>query len=287
MRSGDYTQSEGVVVAAWRGGEAIAYTFDYDRDGFPDIILENSRVRLFVSPQAGGRAFAFLSKATGANAFNSVGGMRDNFTKRVEPPDMVNLTDWTRAAWLGLYNRPYSFRIVTATGKKAVVRLEYFAPDIYPEGIKLERTLTLAGDESYYLAETALTPQGVAAPQSYALENSVTFKVFNEPDNFRQWFAQDGVPEEFVPSKKVDLPDTIGFVGAIDKRTGEAFALLSLSLLAKSQIVVQPHAATIRMIYPHFQAKNTLYSYRAAYFFGKASREEIQDLYTRLRNGKE
>ena len=287
MRSGDYTQSEGVVVAAWRGGEAIAYTFDYDRDGFPDIILENSRVRLFVSPQAGGRAFAFVSKATGANAFNSVGGMRDNFTKRVEPPDMVNLTDWTRTAWLGLYNRPYSFRIVTATGKKAVVRLEYFAPDIYPEGIKLERTLTLAGDESYYLAETALAPQGVAAPQSYALENSVTFKVLNEPGNFRQWFAQDGVPEEFVPSKKVDLPDTIGFVGAIDKRTGEAFALLSLSLLAKSQIAVQPHAATIRMIYPSFRAKNTLYSYRAAYFFGKASREEIQDLYTRLRNGKE
>jgi hypothetical protein len=165
--------------------------------------------------------------------------------------------------------------------------LEYFAPDIYPEGIKLERTLTLAGDQSYYLAETALTPQGVAAPQSYALENSVTFKMFNEPENFRQWFAQDHLSEEFVPGQKVDLPDTAGFVGAIDKRTGETLALLSLSPLAKSQIVAQPHAATIRMIYPHFRAKNMLCSYRAAYFFGKASREEIQDLYTRLKSGEE
>ena len=303
LQSGDYKGSEGVVVAAWRKGEAIAYQFDYDRDGFPDLIMENSVVRLFVSPFAGGRAFAFVNKTTGANAFNSVGGMRDNFTKRVEPEDMRNLPDWTREGALGLHNRPYASRILSAGGVEAAVRLEYSAPDIYPNGVKLDRTLRLAGDVHYYLAETSLTPAGVAEPQSYALENSVTFKLFHQPENFRQWFAQGKVPEEFVPAREVDvspdvddddvpetnvhLPAASGFVGAINRQTGETFVVLSLSPLAKSQLAVHLHAATIRMIYPEFAEKNRTYTYHAAYFFGKATREEIQDLYAWLRNGNE
>jgi len=286
LHSGNYKASEDVVVVAWRKGEALAYQLDYDRDGFPDIILENSAVRLFVSPYEGGRAFAFVNKVTGANALNSVGGMRDNFTKRVEPEDMRNLPAWTRAGWLGLYNRPYAFRILSAAGAEAAVRLEYSAPDIYPKGVKLERTLTLAGDANYYLAATSLTPAGVAGPQSYALENSVTFKMFNEPENFRQWFTEGHAPEEFIPERNVDLPAASGFVGAINKQTGETFAVLSLSPLAESQLAVHPHAATIRMIYPQFAEKNPTYTYRAAYFFGKATREEIQALYTRLKSGK-
>ncbi len=287
LRSGDYKAHEDVVVAAWHTGEAVAFQLDYDRDGFPDIILENSAVRLFVSPYDGGRAFAFVNKATGANAFNSVGGMRDNFTRRVEPEDMRNLPDWTRAGWLGLYNRSYAFRIVTAGGARAVVRLEYSAPDIYPKGVKLERTLTLAGDANYYLAETSLSPAGVSEPQSYALENSVTFKISNKPENFRQWFAEGRSLEEFVPESNVDLPASSNFVGVANKQTGETFAIFSLNPLAKSQLAVHPHAATIRMIYPAFEDKNQTYTYRAAYFYGKARLEEIQTLYARLKSGKQ
>ncbi|HXX24226.1 MAG TPA: beta-galactosidase [Terriglobia bacterium] len=303
LQAEDYRGSEGVVVAAWRKGEAIAYQFDYDRDGSPDIIMENSVVRLFVSPCAGGRAFAFVNKTTGTNAFNSVGGMRDNFTRRVEPEDMRNLPDWTREGAPGLYNRPYACRILSAGGVEAVVRLEYFAPDIYPDGVKLERTLRLAGDTHYYFAETSLTPAGVAEPQSYALENSVTFRPFHQGENSRQWFAQGKAPEEFAPAREVDvspdvddedipatnlhLPAASGFVGVTDRLTGETFAVLSFSSLAKSQLAVHLHAATIRMIYPEFVEKNRTHTYRAAYFFGRATREEIQDLYARLRNGKE
>jgi len=260
-------------------------------------------VRLFVSPFAGGRAFAFVNKKTGANAFNSVGGMRDNFTRRVEPEDMRTLPDWTREGAPGLYNRPYAWRILSAGGVEAVVRLEYSAPDIYPNGAKLERRLRLAGDAHYYLAETSLTPAGVAEPQSYALENSVTFRPFRQGENSRQWFAQGRALEEFVPAREVDvsadvddedipainvhLPAASGFVGVIDRQTGETFAVLSLSPLAKSQLIVHLHAATIRMIYPGFADRNRTYTYRAAYFFDKATREEVQDLYARLRDGKE
>jgi hypothetical protein len=229
--------------------------------------------------------------------------MRDNFTKRVEPEDMRSLPDWTREGALGLYNRPYTSRILSPGGVEAAVRLEYYAPDIYPNGVKLERTLRLAGDAHYYLAETSLTPAGVAEPQAYVLENSVTFRPFHLPENSRQWFAQGRPAEEFAPAREVDvsadvddedipatnvhLPAASGFVGVIDKQTGETFAVLSLTPLAQSQLVVHLHAATIRMIYPEFAEKDRTYTYRLAYFFGKATREEIQDLYARLKNGKE
>ena len=287
LRSGDYKASEDVVVAAWRKGEAVAFQLDYDRDGFPDVILENSAVRLFVSPYDGGRAFAFVNKATGTNAFNSVGGMRDNFTRRVEPEDLRSLPDWTRAGWLGLYNRPYAFRIVSVGGPRSVVRLEYSAPDIYPKGVKLERILTLTGDANYYVAETFLSPASVAEPQSYALENSVTFKVFNRPDNFRQWFAEGRALEEFIPEKNVDLPAANRFIGVTNRQTGETFAILSLDPLAKSQLAVHPHAATIHMIYPAFEEKDHRYTYRVAYYYGKATPKEIQNLHASLRSARE
>jgi hypothetical protein len=286
LRSGDYKVSEGVVVAACAKGEAIAYQLDYDRDGFPDVILENSAVRLFLSPYDGGRAFAFVSKTTGANAFNSVGGMCDNFSKRREPEDARSLPGWAQSDWLGLFDRPYAFRIVTATGASVAVHLEYSAPDIYPKGVKLERALTLPGDGNYYLTETSLTPAGVADPQSYILENSVTFKVFNQPENFRQWFAEGHAPEEFVPDRTVNLPSGSSFAGAINKQTGETFAILSLSPLAQTQLAAHPHAATVRMVYPPFTEKNQTYTFRAAYFFGKATNEEIQALYARLKGKK-
>jgi hypothetical protein len=284
MHSGAYSANEQVIVAAWHKGGAIAYELDYDRDGFPDVILENSKVRLFVSPYAGGRAFAFVNKATGANAFNSVGGMRDSFTKRVVPEDMRDLPEWTTVGWLGLYNRTYKFHIISKTGGSAIVQLQYSAPDIYPGGIEIDRSLTLFGDSNYFLEDTALRPAGSAGPQSYVLENSVTFRLFSGLANFRQWFAEEQTPKDFVPEKSINLPAASTTLGTINPKTGETFAILLLSTIARNQLVVHGHAATIRTIYPRFAEKNKVYKYRTAYFFGRASRQEIHLLYASLKN---
>jgi hypothetical protein len=282
LRSGDYRVDEGVVLAALREGEAIAYTLDCDRDGFDNLVLENSRVRLFLSPAAGGRAFAFVRKDSGANAFDSVGGMRDNFTTRFEPDDMKGLPDWTNANWLGLYNRPYAFQIVEAAGREAKVRLTYSAPDIYPKGVELERTLSLAGDQAVVLFETALTPHAVEKPQAYVLETSVPFKNFNEP-SYNQWFARGRAPEEFVPLKRIDWAGARGFVGTVNKQSGETFALFPLTPPAKMQLAVENHSALIRVTYPEFAEKNTTYRYRVAYYFGKAAPGEVESLLTKLK----
>jgi hypothetical protein len=52
-----------------------AYRFDFDRDGAPEWVLENSGLRLIVSPEYGGRALALVDKTNGGNLLTSVGGM--------------------------------------------------------------------------------------------------------------------------------------------------------------------------------------------------------------------
>ena len=151
------------MLAAIEPGKSLAYAFDYDRDGFDDVILENQNIRCFISPHAGGRSFALVLKDSNHNAFNSVGGMRDTFAKRVEPTELQGLNEYTRMNWMGLTNRPYSFRSSHSSGPQATVRLEYEAPDIYPAGVKMERVLTLPGDQNIVIEDTTVTPKVVAA----------------------------------------------------------------------------------------------------------------------------
>ena len=285
LHAGLYRVREDVLLAALGEGEAIAYSLDYDRDGFDDIVLENRALRCFLSPHAGGRSFALTLKESNANAFNSVGGMRDSFATRFEPEDMKGVAEWTRRNWLGLYNRPYSVQIVSSAGPQAEVRLDYTAPDIYPKGVKLERTLILAGDQNAMIAMTSVTPRGVEKPQAYVLETSVPFRRFDEP-NYNQWFAPGHPQEEFVPQRRIELGVRTGYAGTLNKKTGETFALMLLTPVEKSQWVVENHSALLRAIYPAFTAKNQTYSYRVGYYFGKGLPEEIEKLFARLKAGK-
>ena len=285
LHAGPYEVREKVGLAAVREGEAIAYSFDYDRDGFDDVIIENRAVRCFVTPGAGGRSFALVLKGSNANAFNSVGGMRDSFTARFEPGDMKDVADWTRINWLGLYNRPYSFRIAKAAGEQAEVRFEYDAPDIYPKGVGLERTLTLRGDQNVLLATTSVTPHGIEKPQAYVLENSVPFRSSENP-NYNQWFAPGHPREDFVPQRKIDLGVRAGYFGTINKQSGETFALMMLTPSERNQLAVEDHSALIRTIYSPFAEKNQTYTYRVGYYIGKEPPEAIEKLFAKLKTGK-
>ncbi|MFB3921094.1 MAG: alpha-amylase family protein [Terriglobia bacterium] len=282
LHSGPYEVREGVALAAVRENEAIAYSFDYDRDGFDDVILENRAVRCYITPGAGGRAFAFVLKGSNQNAFNSVGGMRDSFTTRFEPDDMKDVADWTRVNWLGLYNRPYSAHIASASGEQAEVRMEYDAPDIYPKGVSLARTLVLRGDQNIVMMTTNVTPRGIEKPQAYVLENSVSFRSFDQA-NYRQWFAPGHPQEDFVPQRKIDLGMRAGYFGTIHKQTGETFALMMLTPAERSQLAIEGHSALVRSIYPAFAEKNRTYTYRVGYYLGKESPDEIEKRFAQLK----
>ncbi len=55
----------------------IHYKFDFARDGSDDWVLENSHLRLMLSPTDGGRALAWVDKSSSLSLFTSVGRWYD------------------------------------------------------------------------------------------------------------------------------------------------------------------------------------------------------------------
>jgi hypothetical protein len=110
-----------------------------------EYFLESERLRMIVSPGAGGRAMALMDKASGGNWLSSVGGLRDYFSFYEQPPG----TRPERARGIGgLHNRPYRAEILEAGGKDgrgpaAALRLSYFARDVLPAGASIKKTLRL------------------------------------------------------------------------------------------------------------------------------------------------
>jgi hypothetical protein len=262
MEAANFQFREEIAIAAVAEREALAYAFDYDHDGFDDVILENRDLRCFISPHAGGRSFAFVRKDTNSNAFDSEGGLRDNL---ITPNDVPGPT---AQKWLGLYNRPYSFRIESATGRKATIELDYQAPDIYHRGVQLKRTLSLAGDQDMLVETTAITPYGKKRPQALVLESSVPFRIPGQP-SYNQWFAEGRPALDFEPGKQIDLPAGLRFIGTHNADSGETFTIVLLTRPRALGLVSESHSAVFRLTYPDFRHANRTYTYMVGYSIEK------------------
>jgi hypothetical protein len=254
MDAAGFQFKEEIAIAAMAEREALAYVFDYDHDGFDDVILENRDLRCFISPHAGGRSFAFVRKDTNSNAFDSEGGMRDSFT--------------ASGSGSGLLNRQYSLRIESAAGTKAEVELEYEASDIYPRGVHLKRTLSLAGDQDMMVESTAVTLHGRKKPQALALESSVPFGIRGQ-SNHNQWFAEGRPTLDFEPGKKIDLPAKLRFIGTHNEKSGETFTIVLLTKPRELEIVSGDHSAVFRLTYTNFRHANHRYTYMLGYSIEK------------------
>jgi hypothetical protein len=116
------------------------YRYDFDRDGADEWILENSNLRLIVSPESGGRALALVDKSSGANLSTSVGMFRDNFsfTESSEGGNALR----ARGRY-GLFNRSYIAEWAESETKEPILRLHYDAPDIFPGGARIEKSIQL------------------------------------------------------------------------------------------------------------------------------------------------
>ncbi len=55
----------------------------------------------------------------------------------------------------------------------------------------------------------------------------------------------------------------------------------------KTEILPDEHSALLRIIYPAFAAQGHAYRYRAAYYFGKTTREQIESLFAKLKTVRE
>jgi Glycosyl hydrolases family 35 len=178
------------------------YRFDFDRDGADEWVLENDRLRLIVSPESGGRAIALTDKLSGQNLSTSVGLLRDNFSFTENPP---GISAARRRGRYGLSNRPY----VAEWGGDAqnpVLKLDYHAPDVFPAGAEIEKSVRLDGDAAlradYQVALSARAATDAAAasrPQSFVAVNS--FPAQAQRDSPTRFCWQNKPPEKAVAAK--------------------------------------------------------------------------------------
>ena len=154
-------------------GTAVAYALDLDRDGYPEVVLENSELRLIETPSAGARAFVLFDKRTRKNIFSSVGALRDRLSCRNEQP--ASKPSRQIRGYFGLHNRPYRFEILASGGSTAIARFFYEAPDLTPAGALIQKTITLHGNEGYFEVEYQVTPHASSPnpPQCFTSLNSV------------------------------------------------------------------------------------------------------------------
>jgi len=221
VRSGSDRRSSAMVFAVVPEEAVASYEFDFDRDGASEWVLENTRLRLIVSPEAGGRALALVDKASGLNLTTNVGALRDHFAF-AENPEGIR-PERARGRY-GMFNRPYRAEWIPKE-KNTALRLSYDAPDVYPAGARIEKTVRLAGPESVevdYRVSLGHSGEGRAAgtghsnqAQAFIAVNSLP--AFSRGDRSTRfcWALEESAAdkmhcETFVPAAApVEVPETV------------------------------------------------------------------------------
>lgn len=126
------------------GDSTEKYRFDFDRDGADEWVLENSSFRLIVSPESGGRALALVDKDTDLNLTTTVGAFGDAFAYPLNPTEIPQ--PCPRSPY-GLFNRPYKAKW-EGDANVPVLRLSYDAPDVFPSGAHIEKTIRFDGNDA-------------------------------------------------------------------------------------------------------------------------------------------
>jgi hypothetical protein len=212
IHSGNEQVNSPILFALLRPGAVSNYQFDFDRDGAMEWVLENSALRLIVSPESGGRALAFVNKDPNSNLITSVGALRDNFSLAVNPAGAP--AERFRGRY-GLFNRPYHAEWIEEQGIPAL-RMRYDAPDILPAGagiqktIRLETTNTLRADYRVQLFPIGSAAAQTNLPQAFVAVSSVP-SIFRADRSTRFcWMSSDSEVhcEAFSPDHAaVELPD--------------------------------------------------------------------------------
>jgi hypothetical protein len=174
-----------ILFLPLRPDGVVHYRYDFDRDGADEWVLENAGLRLILSPESGGQIVALVDKHSGANLSTSVGLFRDSFSYTESSEDS---NDRRAHGRYGLFNRSYTAEWQSEQTNPAV-KLQYDAPDIFPGGAHIEKTIqlesatTIRVDYSVGLnvgkSDSSVPPKG--APQSFIAVNS--FPTVGQPDH--------------------------------------------------------------------------------------------------------
>ncbi len=142
--AGGEKQELPVSYAILREKGAVGYQFDFDDSGSADWVLENSGVRAIVSPADGGRIIGLLEKPLERNLASTMGLLEDVFAFTPNPEGVPRERARGRA---GTFNRSYAAEWIREADGPAL-RLRYDAPDAYPHGARIEKTVRLTGERT-------------------------------------------------------------------------------------------------------------------------------------------
>jgi hypothetical protein len=174
MKMGHERRSLPVAFLQPREDGMYHYRCDFDRDGADEWVLENSNLRLIISPESGGRALALVDKASGQNLSTSVGLLRDNFSFTANPPG----GDEARARGrYGLFNRPYVAEWL-GEQKEPSLKLHYDAADVFPVGATIEKSIRLEGQDGVRV-DYSVALKGAAARRGSAEDQEQSFVAVN------------------------------------------------------------------------------------------------------------
>ncbi|MGH9680234.1 MAG: hypothetical protein ACRD4Y_09805, partial [Candidatus Acidiferrales bacterium] len=134
IRSGMERVSSPVAFLAKDGSATAHYRFDFDQDGSPEWVMENSRLRLIVSPAYSGRALAFVDKSTANDLITLGGGLHDLLIPAgAAPGDAAAGVDFA-------FNRGYRAEW-TGESSNAGLRLSYQERENSPERLRVDKTV--------------------------------------------------------------------------------------------------------------------------------------------------
>ena len=269
---GKLTETARVNFVALRKGEAVAFAYDMDGDGFDDYVMENDNLRLIISPNAGARSFALINKRTGANVFTSVGGLRDKFTE-LDPGDPIRNPRRKRGMY-GAFNRPYIAEIKEGMGKRVRLSLVYDAPDVYtawPSAGSIQRIVTLNAGDEHFTVDYRVTPKTADGKQAFWSSNSIT--VGDPVVKARRFVAADGA-FDFAAMKTHALGVSSGWVAARIS-DAETFAVMwRPDDVNTADVEMKEFSSFVNVKFKPF-AKAEAYNYRLAFYLGALNAERL------------
>ncbi len=224
-----------------RGGVSVRnYAADTYRDGYLSVVMENTLLRLIVSPCAGARAFVLEYKPSRENLFTTVGALRDAWMQTLPPSKRDYIARYTHPIATGTFNRCYSSK---PNVFQHSMDFAYDAPDAPPKGATFKKTIRLyPGLPIFTVKATArfASSRTQRAQQLTSLAINATTRVVAVANGYGLYDTLKGrVTEVAWPPADVERH-------TLDKHAGDA--LLTLTFSAGETREVRFGVATARSL---------------------------------------
>jgi len=293
VKSGRDRRRSPILFAVVPEEGVTPYQYDFDRDGLSEWVLENSGMRVIVSPEAGGRAVALFDKVTGASLLTSIGGMLDEFV--VRDPERVSQTleqaashgpplDFARgalsesrrataspprrASLVRTFNRPYRAEWVKEE-KNTALRLRYTLPDAVLSGTAVEKTVRLTGTDTLEVDyQVGIRPDVPASTARYTFvaASSIPALLREEASTRFCWLGPPEAPqhcETFGPGRgPIPLPET---ARRLEIHTPGRFGMALEWDRGKMTIEMKNFSAMLRLAFPSLPPGEEAQRYQVRY----------------------